>query len=184
LTTPLPPDYKAPVTLAQGRFVVADLNASGELQFKGEYEYAALERVPGAAEVIGQLSGALWRSPDEFDEQLDPDSPGLGLRWRSLSSSSGMATLRSDEDLISVSVLCSGISDEADRVTLQTLQDHILRELRDTGFEPAFALMELPERPLAATINFRSPPQPADRRLAALADRCFAASYFRFLGLA
>ena len=171
------------MTLAQGTFLVADLNASGELQFKGEYRYAALEQVPGAAEVIGQISGALWRNPDEFEEQLDPDNPRLRLRWRSLSASSGMATLRSDEELISVSVLCSGISEEADRVTLHTLQDHLLRELRDTGFEPAFALMELPERPLAATINFQSPPEQDDRRLAALADRCFAASYFRFLRL-
>lgn len=164
--------------------MVADLNASGELQFKSEYLYSSLEQVPGAAELIGQISGALWRSPEEFQEQFDPQDSPLGLRWRSLSESSGIATVRCGPDLISVSVLCSGLSDDADRVTLQTLQDHLLRELRDTGFEPAFALMELPERPLAATINFQSPSLPSGRRLAALADRCFAASYFRFLGLA
>lgn len=177
-------DYKALVKLPQGTFLVADLNASGELQFKSEYRYGALEQVPGAAELIGQISGALWRKPEEFEEPLDPQNPGLRLRWRSLSSSSGIATVRSGESLISVSLLCSGISAEADRVTLETLQSHILRELRDTGFEPAFGLMELQERPLAATINFQSPADPAHRRLVALADRCFAASYFRFLGLA
>jgi hypothetical protein len=183
--TPHPTNsYKAPVKLAQGIFMVADLNASGELQFKSEYRYATLEQVPGAAELIGQISGALWHKPEEFEEALNPENPGLRLRWRSLSASSGIATVRFRDDLISVSLLCSGVSDEADRVTLETLQSHILRELRDTGFEPAFGLMELGERPLAATINFQSPSDPADRRLAALADRCFAASYFRFLGLA
>jgi hypothetical protein len=184
LTSASDKGYKPWVTLAEGTFMVADLNASGELQFKNEYRYASLEQVPGAAELIGQISGALWRKPEEFEEQLDPEHPGLRLRWRSLSSSSGIATLRFDDELISVSLLCSGISQEADRVTLETLQSHILRELRDTGFEPAFGLMELRQRPLAATINFQSPSRPSDRRLAALADRCFAASYFRFLGLA
>lgn len=170
--------------LPRGTFLVADLSASGELQFKNEYQYATLEQVPGAAELIGQLSGALWRMPEEFEEHLDPEHPALRLRWRSLSASSGIATLRAGEDLISVSLLCSGISEQADQVTLQTLQTHILRELRDTGFEPAFGLMDLRQRPLAATINFQSPSRPSDRHLAALTDRCFAASYFRFLGLA
>lgn len=170
--------------LPRGTFLVADLNASAELQFKSEYRYETLEQVPGAAELIGQLAGALWRKPEEFEEPLNSDEPRLGLRWRSLSDSSGIATVRWGDQLISVSLLCSGISDEADRVTLETLQSHILRELRNTGFEPAFGLLELGERPLAATINFQSPTEPSDRRLAALADRCFAASYFRFLGLA
>jgi hypothetical protein len=178
------PGYKAAVKLASGTFLVADLNASGELQFKGEYQYATLEQIPGAAELIGHISGALWRAPEEFEEQLDPEHPGLRLRWRALSSSTGIATVRFDDDLISLSLLCSGISEDADRVTLETLQSHLLRELRDTGFEPAFGLMELRERPLAATINFQSPTRPSDRHLSALADRCFAASYFRFLTLA
>jgi hypothetical protein len=151
---------------------------------KAEYLYATLEQIPGAAGLIGQFSSALWRAPDEFEERFDAVGTSLGLRWRSVSSGSGIATVRSGDDLISVSVLCSGLSDDADRVTLQTLQTHVLRELRDTGFEPAFGLMELPERPLAATLNFKSPAEPADQRLAALADRCFAASYFRFLRLA
>lgn len=172
------------MNLPPGTFVVADLNASGDLQLKGEYHYATLEQVPGAASLIGQFSGTLWAQPDEFQEPLDAAGTSLSLRWRSISSGSGIATVRSGEELVSVSVLCSGISEDADRVTLQTLQVHLLRELRDTGYEPAFGLMELPERPLAATINFKSPSQPADQQLAALADRCFAASYFRFLGLA
>ena len=171
------------MSLPPGTFMVADLNASGDLQLKGEYQYATLEQVPGAAGLIGQLSGALWARPDEFHEPFDAVDTCLSLRWRSVSSGSGIATVRSGDDLVSVSVLCSGISEDADRVTLQTLQVHLLRELRDTGYEPAFGLMELSERPLAATINFKSPSEPADQRLAALADRCFAASYFRFLGL-
>ena len=56
--------------------------------------------------------------------------------------------------------------------------------MRDTRFEPAFALMDLEERPLVATIDFRPPPEQAEQIVAALADRCFAASYFRYHGLA
>jgi hypothetical protein len=86
--------------------------------------------------------------------------------------------------LISLTLICSGLSDDQDRITLQAFQTHLLRELHDTGFEPAFALMQLEERPLAATINFQTPIDVADQHLSALADRCFAASYFRRQGLA
>jgi hypothetical protein len=176
--------YKAAMKLPPGTFLVADLNASGELQLKSEYQYGALEQVPGAAELIGHFSGALWREPEEFEEGLEAEGSHLRLRWRSLSQSSGIATLRSGGSLVSVSLLCSGISEEADQVTLNALQAHLLRELRDTGFEPAFGLMQLSERPLSVTVNFQSPAEPLDRQLAALADRCFAASYFRFQRLA
>ena len=44
--------------------------------------------------------------------------------------------------------------------------------------------MELKERPVVATINFRSPSEQADQLIAALTDRCFAASYFRYQNLA
>lgn len=170
--------------LPPGTFMVADLNASGELQLKSEYQYAALEQLPGAAELIGHLAGALWREPEEFEEGFKPEGSDLKIRWRSLSQSSGIVTLRSGGNLIWVGLLCSGISDEADRATLQALQVHLLRELRDTGFEPAFGLMELAERPLLVTVNFQSPESRLDRALAALTDRCFAAAYFRYLRLA
>ena len=63
-------------------------------------------------------------------------------------------------------------------------QRHLLAELHDTGLEPAFDLINIPTRPLVATINFRSPPDQRDQVIVALADRCFAASYFRYHGLA
>ena len=63
-------------------------------------------------------------------------------------------------------------------------QRHLLLGLHDTGYEPAFALMDLSERPLVATINFAVPHPPADRIVLALADRCFGAAYFRYHGLA
>ena len=133
--------------------------------------------------MIGRFSGAIWRSPDEFEEPLGAGS-SLRLRWWSSSDSSGIATLRSNDQLISLTLVCSGISEDQDRITLQAFQMHLLRELHDTGFEPAFALMHLEERPLAATINFQTPADVVDQHRAALADRCFAASYFRKLGLA
>jgi hypothetical protein len=167
-----------------GPFFVADLNARGELQLKAEYRYADLEQIPGAAELIGYFSGQLWQSPDEFEGQLPVQGSALTFRWRSASPSSGIGTLRAGGELAAVSLLASGVSHHTDSLTLETFQKHLLRELHDTGFEPAFALVELTERPLSATFNFKSPESHIDRLVAALADRCFAAAYFRFQGLA
>jgi hypothetical protein len=167
-----------------GAFFIADLNARGELQLKAEYRYAELEQIPGAAELIGHFSGHLYRAPDEFEGPLPVAGTSLTFRWRSASASSGIATLRTSGELAAVSLLASGVSETTDTLTLDTFQRHLLRELHDTGFEPAFALIELKERPLAATFNFKSPEGQVDRLVTALADRCFAAAYFRFQGLA
>lgn len=177
--------------LPPGCFLVADLNVRGELRAKAEYRYDLLVRIPGAADLIGQLSGALWRSPEAFETRLGGNAAGTGaggglsLRWRSSSDTAGIATVRdADGGLVSLSLLACGLSPEQDTLTLKAFQQHLLQELRDTGYEPAFALMDLAERPLSATINFQPPADPVDQHLAALADRCFAASYFRFHGLA
>jgi hypothetical protein len=85
---------------------------------------------------------------------------------------------------MSLSLLASGLDRDADDITLRAFQTHLLHELRDTGVEPAFSLFELSARPLLATINFQSPPGSAQQRTVALADRCFAAAYFRFNHLA
>ena len=177
-------DYKGPMQLPKGTFLVADLNASGELKSRGEYRYDLLQQVPGAADLIGRLSGLLWKSPEEFEDAINPGSSKLTFRWKSSSTSAGMASLRHGETLVSITVLLSGLSEDQDHLTALALQQHLLRELRDTGFEPAFGLMDLKERPLAATINFHVALAPADQFISALADRCFAASYFRYQALA
>jgi len=104
----------------------------------------------------------------------------LVLRWSASAATAGIATVRFEDELMSLSLLASGLDADADTITLQAFQTHLLRELHDTGVEPAFALMELTQRPLIATINFRSPPNPAEQAVVALADRCFAAAYFRY----
>jgi hypothetical protein len=186
--TPVPRSpYKKPVQSKEppGTFVVADLNSRGELELKADYQYRLLEQVPGAAELIGTLSGFLWRSPDGFDESLPAGGSALAVRWRPSGPTAGIATLRGEsDDLVSLTLLVCGLNEEQDRLTLQAFQQHLLRGLHDTGYEPAFALMDLRDRPLAATINFQPPPDDAARRAAALADRCFAAAYFRYHGLA
>jgi hypothetical protein len=165
-------------------FYVADLNVRGELESLAEYGYAQLEQLPGAADLIGDLSGALWNSPEEFEKTL-PHGRNIRLRWLASAKTAGIATVRFGEgELASFSLLASGMDADADTLTFAAFQQHLLRELRDTGIEPAFALMELRPRPIVATINFRSPDDPADQLVAALADRCFAASYFRYLHLA
>lgn len=147
------------------------------------YRYEELEQIPGAAGLIGALAGALWQQPEEFETLLPPEPIGVRLRWWASSPTSGIATVRCEGNLASLSLLASGISAESDQVTLEAFQRHLLSELRDTGFEPAFELMELTERPMVATINFRAPQEPARQLMVALADRCFAAAYFRKLGL-
>lgn len=166
------------------RFFVADLNAKGELRSEAEYRYEQLEQVPGAADLISTFSAAVWRSPEEFETALHPRNRRLTLRWRASAATAGIATVRNAEDLASLSLLCSGLDESADSITLKAYQQHLLAELRDTGYEPAFGLMELRRRPLVATVGFLPPPDPTDQLLVALADRCFAAAFFRFLSLA
>ena len=166
------------------RFFVADLNAQGELKSETEYRYEQLEQVPGAAELISTFSAIVWRTPEEFETPLHPRNRRLTLRWRASASTAGIATVRSGDDLASISLVCSGLDENADTVTLRTYQQHLLAELRDTGYEPAFGLMELERRPLVATVVLFAPPDPTDQLLVALADRCFAAAFFRYLSLA
>ena len=178
----------AAMQTAPTSFWVADLNARGELQLLAEYRYEHLEQIPGAADLIAHFSTHLWRSPDTFEGPLalgagQAARSDLAFRWRSSAPTAGVATLRWQQELISLSLLASGLEADADQITLQAFQQHLLRELRDTGFEPAFALMDLKQRPLVASFNFRAPPDPAAHAAAALADRSFAASYFRYLGL-
>lgn len=164
------------------RFYVADLNAQGELQLLAEYQYEQLERIERAADLIAHLATLVWREPEVFETPL-PGTPAVSLRWRASAPTAGMATVRAHGALASLSLLASGLHPEADRITLRVFQQHLLAKLRDTEFEPAFDLMHLPERPLMATINFQSPAEPSDRLAVALADRCFAAAYFRCQGL-
>ena len=165
-------------------FYIADVNASGELRALAEYHYEHLEQIPGAGELIGILSGAVWRSPEAFEVALHDDRPALVLRWRATAATAGVATVWDRGVLASFSLACSGLDDDADRLTLDAYQRHLLHELRDTGYEPAFSLVHLRERPLLATVPFAAPAEPADRLLVALADRCFAAAFFRYLSLA
>src|SRR5205814_862441 len=93
----------------------------------------------------------------------------LTLRWKAVAPTAGIATVRFDDavstssgqaQLASVSLLASGLDPDADQITLQAFQRHLLTELRDTGYEPAFALLDLRQRPLVATVAFASPPDP------------------------
>lgn len=166
-------------------FFVADLNAKGELKDVAPYTYGDLEQIPGAADVITEMSTHLYRSPEAFEGPLLIGRNDITLRWRAVAATAGIATVRFDDnELASVSLLASGLNSEADQITLQSFQRHLLTELRDTGYEPAFALLDLQQRPLVATVAFASPPDPQRQLLVALADRCIAAAYFRFLQLA
>ena len=166
------------------RFFMADVNSLGELRALAEYRYETLEQIPGASDLIGTLSGEVWRSPQGFEVGLHPERPRLVLRWRATAPTTGVATIWCGETAASVSIACSGLDEEADRITLQAYQRQLLLELRDTGYEPAFSLVHLRERPLLATINLATPEEDADKLLVALADRCFGAAFFRYLSLA
>jgi hypothetical protein len=143
-----------------------------------------LERIPGAGELIIRFSTALYRSPETFELALPSAKTETTFRWLASADTAGIATLRTAGQLTSVSLLACGQNPQADQLTLAAFQTHLLRELHDTGIEPSFALMELTERPVVATINFQSPQDQGDQLVAALSDRCFAASYFRYQNLA
>jgi hypothetical protein len=164
-------------------FMMADLNTRGELQFRQAYSYATLEAIPGAIDLITRASTALWRDPQGFEILLTSSPEALTLRWAACAQTAGIAQVRQGPALMSLTILASGLDPDADSITLGVFQNHLLRELHDTGIEPAFDLVHLTDRPLAATINFRSPDEPAAQQIVALADRCFSAAYFRRQGL-
>ncbi len=165
-------------------FFVADLNTRGELRHVTEYDYLTLERIPGASELIGCCSGSIWKSPEEAQFILS-DEHGTWLRWRSTAVGTGIATIRRPAgDLVSLSLLASGLNLEAETTTFAVFQQHLVRELRQTPFEPAFDLLQLKQRPLLATMTFTSGAATAEQMIEALADRSFAAAYFRYLQLA
>ncbi|HEY7090906.1 MAG TPA: hypothetical protein VH518_22610 [Tepidisphaeraceae bacterium] len=165
-------------------FYVADLNSRGELHAQSQYGYEQLEQIPRALDLIALISGALWRDPEEFELNLLLPPPRVTLRWYATAPSAGIMTIRNYQNLASLSLLASGIDAAADQTTLKVFQDRLLVELHDTGYEPSFDLLHIAHRPLVATIAFQSPADPEDRLTTALADRCFAASYFRFQHLA
>jgi hypothetical protein len=163
-------------------FTAVDLSPQCEVVSRAKYEYELLERIPQAAELIVVLATQVWRNPDEFETRLDP-SLELVLRWRASSNTAGIATVRDSEHTLSLSLLVGGIDVDGDTITLEAFQRYAVRELHDTGYEPSFDLIGLKERPLLATVGMFMPKGEASRRLFALADRCFAAAYFRTLGL-
>ncbi len=158
-------------------FHVADLNAKGELQVSAQYFYEDLASIPFAAEIIGTFSGFLYQNPLELHANL-PQS--LSLRMTSPSPTSAIGTLREDDKLLSLSLLLTGISADADRVTLGVLQTHLLRELHDTPFEAGFSLLQLEARPMVASIHLAMPQNPDAKIVFAVADRCLGAAYFRY----
>jgi hypothetical protein len=172
------------VSVTRQPYTVADLNPRGELQLSAAYRYEELEQVPGAAELIGHLAGCLWQSPDLFQTTIPEQSPTLTFQWRAASPTSGISILRLGAKLIWVSLLAAGLAPEQDALVLDVFQKQLLSELHDTGVEPAFALADLHQRPLMASFNVSSPPTLLEQTTAALADRCFAAAYFRYLSLA
>jgi len=167
----------------RGPFVVADLNVQGELQLQETYAYQELEQIPGASDLIAHFAASIWSAPEEFEIEVLGATSNLRMRWRASAETAGIATLRSDEQLASLSLLASGLDSEADRLHARCVSEASPPRTARHGVEPAFALMDLKQRPLVATINFKSPQEPADQLLTALADRCFAAAYFRKLGL-
>jgi hypothetical protein len=171
------------------RFFVADLSVQGEQRDLTEYSYELLERIHGATDLIARCSGHLWKEPEGFETPLT-DTGLIHIRWRATAPTAGIATVRGrNASLISISLLASGKDRDADQTTLAVMQNHLVQELHQTRFEPAFDLMHLANRPLLATLTFTPGPNdassnPADKMAGALADRCFAAAYFRYLGLA
>jgi len=168
-------------------FTVVDLTPQGEVRSTTHYDYPRLRCIDGAEELLVAFARELDSTLEQFELPL-PNSDGeLIWRWRACNpSGSGVASLRRGQQTLAISLLASGIDPEADLITLKSLQQHIVRELHDTGFEPGFGINQLWQRPLLVSVGLRAPgpTTPRDRWLFALADRCFAAAYFRRLGLA
>ena len=86
------------------RFFIADVTVAGDLRALAEYRYEQLELIPGAAELIGTVSGAIWRQPLEFEVPLHEERTRLVLRWRASAATAGVATVWDGAELASVSL--------------------------------------------------------------------------------
>lgn len=174
-----------PATPSEDRsFWVADLRPAGDVHDCQPYTYELLERVPGCIELIASLSAEFYRNPDEFEVRLTDD---LLLRVSRPAETTAIATLRErrgEKQAISVTLLLTGIDATADTITIDALQKRVVRELRDTPHEPAFGLTTLKQRPLVATIALSDPVPGPSRVMAAIADRCLGAAFFRYHQLA
>jgi hypothetical protein len=164
-------------------FTAVDLTPQCEVRLEARYEYGLLEQIESAPELIGQMSGELWRCPESFEFSFPQIYGRIMIRWCACAPTSGIAILRDQRQTFSVSLLASGLDTSADKLTIDACQQHIVRQLHGTRFEASFDLLGLAQRPLVATIGLFIPEKPEDRKLFALADRCFAAAYFRKLGL-
>ena len=124
-------------------FYVADLNAQGELREVTQYDYALLQQIPGAGDLISRFSKELEKKAEVLEIPLTDEGLAM-LRWRSTAASAGIATLRrSTGELVSLSLLLAGRDPNADTTTVDVLQKHLVRELRQTPFEPGFDLVHL-----------------------------------------
>ena len=164
------------------QFHVADLTPQGDLRATQPYDYSTLERLPGCSDMMASFSNHLYRETEGFECALTSGQAdeAVRFRWHASADTAGIATVWADKQLASLSILASGIAPEADVITLNAFQRRITQELHETEFEPAFGLLQLPQRPLVATMTLFSPATDIARLLVALADRCFAASYFRY----
>src|SRR5580658_2431163 len=93
-------------------FTVVDLSPQCEVRLTAQYEYALLERIPDAAELIVLLATQIWRNPEEFEIPLDQGSK-LILRWHASSQTAGIATVRNSERTLSLSLVVSGLDADA-----------------------------------------------------------------------
>lgn len=165
-------------------FYVADLNARGERLSEAEYTYAVLEQVPYAAELIVACATRIWQSPQEFELNLPcADSIGIDVRWWACANGAGMLSVRYAGQIASLSLLASGLDPAGDDQTMRVFQQHLLRELHDTGSEAAFDLLDLHRRPLVATTLLIPPSSQIPQFRVALLDRCFGAAFFRYHNL-
>src|SRR4051812_38913815 len=165
-------------------FYVADLTVQGEVRAVAAYGYDQLEQIPGEAELIVHLATHLYREPAGFETTLPHGRTHMAFRFVATADTAGICTIRSRKELASVALLATGVNPEADHITFDAFQKHLLRELHGTPFEAGFGLMEVQQRPLVAAMTFIEPDDKVDQLVLALADRCFAAAYFRYHHLA
>src|SRR4051812_30262326 len=166
------------------RFFVTDLDVRGEVRSTVEYQYENLEQITSAAELIVHFATLIWRNPEEFETSLPHGRTHMDFRWRASAATAGICTLKSHGELASIGLLACGLDPDADHITFDVFQKHLLRELHGTEFEAGFGLMELKQRPLVAAMTFIEPEDKIDQLVLALADRCFAAAFFRYHHLA
>jgi len=155
------------------QFHVFMVSAFGHVASKQKHDSLKLAR-----DAVGFFSTLLDRHGGEFQAVIPIKGVGnLNLQWKSEHLSCAMASISSQEELLTTDLIVSGINPEADHKALLQCQAALENVCRAAGERPPSEdLLKIPERPALACIRWSSESRKTMDMLADM-EICLAAAF-------